>query len=138
MKEEEKGTAPVQGVSLSAAEVEAIDWRVKEDGGSGNPQPQQQEQQRKQRRCWSPELHQRFVDALHHLGGPQTATPKQIRELMKVDGLTTDEVKSHLQKYRIHVRKLSTPSPEQRGDTSKPMAAHFGSPPGPFHDTKSA
>lgn len=25
------------------------------------------------------------------------ATPKQIRELMKVDGLTNDEVKSHLQ-----------------------------------------
>jgi len=25
------------------------------------------------------------------------ATPKQIRDLMKVDGLTNDEVKSHLQ-----------------------------------------
>lgn len=25
------------------------------------------------------------------------ATPKQIRELMQVDGLTNDEVKSHLQ-----------------------------------------
>lgn len=25
------------------------------------------------------------------------ATPKQIRELMKIDGLTNDEVKSHLQ-----------------------------------------
>ncbi|KAK4409744.1 Transcription factor HHO5 [Sesamum angolense] len=131
---EEKGAAPVHGVSLSVAEVEAIDWGVKGYGRSGRSRPQQQEQQRKQRRCWSPELHQRFVDALHHLGGPRTATPKQIRELMKVDGLTNDEVKSHLQKYRIHIRKLSTPSPEQRGDTSKPMAAHFGSPPGPFHD----
>ncbi|MFS8019077.1 putative transcription factor MYB-HB-like family [Helianthus anomalus] len=31
----------------------------------------------------------------------QFATPKQIRELMKVDGLTNDEVKSHLQgEYR--------------------------------------
>jgi SHAQKYF class myb-like DNA-binding protein len=25
------------------------------------------------------------------------ATPKQIRDMMKVDGLTNDEVKSHLQ-----------------------------------------
>lgn len=29
------------------------------------------------------------------------ATPKQIRELMKVDGLTNDEVKSHLQVLTI-------------------------------------
>lgn len=30
------------------------------------------------------------------------ATPKQIRELMQVDGLTNDEVKSHLQ-VGIHI-----------------------------------
>ncbi|KAK8322879.1 hypothetical protein V6Z12_A12G195300 [Gossypium hirsutum] len=52
---------------------------------------------RKQRRCWSPELHRRFLHALQQLGGSHVATPKQIRELMKVDGLTNDEVKSHLQ-----------------------------------------
>lgn len=36
-------------------------------------QQQQQQQQagRKQRRCWSPELHRRFINALEHLGGPQ-------------------------------------------------------------------
>ncbi|GAQ87676.1 transcription factor [Klebsormidium nitens] len=62
---------------------------------------------RKQRRCWSPELHRRFVNALNQLGGSQVATPKQIRELMKVDGLTNDEVKSHLQKYRLHTRRPS-------------------------------
>lgn len=61
--------------------------------------------QRKARRCWSPDLHRRFVHALHILGGSQVATPKQIRELMKVDGLTNDEVKSHLQKYRLHTRR---------------------------------
>ncbi|XBH94905.1 hypothetical protein VPH35_085565 [Triticum aestivum] len=56
-----------------------------------------EQQSRKTRRCWSPELHRHFVAALHQLGGPQVATPKQIREVMKVDGLTNDEVKSHLQ-----------------------------------------
>ncbi|KAI5059920.1 hypothetical protein GOP47_0024340 [Adiantum capillus-veneris] len=61
--------------------------------------------QRKPRRCWSPELHRRFVNALQQLGGSEVATPKQIRELMKVDGLTNDEVKSHLQKYRLHTRR---------------------------------
>lgn len=61
--------------------------------------------QRKPRRCWSPELHRRFVNALQQLGGSEVATPKQIRELMKIDGLTNDEVKSHLQKYRLHTRR---------------------------------
>ncbi|EOX98183.1 Homeodomain-like superfamily protein, putative isoform 2, partial [Theobroma cacao] len=76
-------------------------------------QQQQQQTARKQRRCWSPELHRRFVNALQQLGGSQVATPKQIRELMQVDGLTNDEVKSHLQKYRLHTRRLppSTTTP---------------------------
>ncbi|KAM2193568.1 hypothetical protein ACFX1R_027840 [Malus domestica] len=69
---------------------------------------------RKARRCWSPDLHRRFVNALQMLGGSQVATPKQIRELMKVDGLTNDEVKSHLQKYRLHTRRPS-PSPQAGG-----------------------
>ncbi|KAG2301644.1 hypothetical protein Bca4012_059886 [Brassica carinata] len=69
---------------------------------------------RKARRCWSPDLHRRFVQALQMLGGSQVATPKQIRELMKVDGLTNDEVKSHLQKYRLHTRR-SSPSPQTSG-----------------------
>lgn len=30
----------------------------------------QQQALRKQRRCWTPELHRRFVDALQQLGGP--------------------------------------------------------------------
>ncbi|XP_073059861.1 transcription factor HHO5-like [Primulina eburnea] len=63
----------------------------------------QQLQKQKRRRCWSPELHKRFVDALHQLGGVHEATPKQIKELMKVHGLTNDQVKSHLQKYRLHI-----------------------------------
>ncbi|KAJ8480212.1 hypothetical protein OPV22_023939 [Ensete ventricosum] len=68
---------------------------------------------RKARRCWSPDLHRRFVNALQILGGSQVATPKQIRELMKVDGLTNDEVKSHLQKYRLHTRRpIPAPPPQ--------------------------
>ncbi|KAM0937415.1 putative transcription factor MYB-HB-like family [Dioscorea sansibarensis] len=70
----------------------------------------QQQPARKARRCWSPELHRRFVISLQQLGGAQVATPKQIRELMKVDGLTNDEVKSHLQKYRLHARRAPNSS----------------------------
>ncbi|GMI83636.1 EARLY FLOWERING MYB PROTEIN, HRS1 HOMOLOG4 [Hibiscus trionum] len=115
-------------------------------------QHQQQEQTgRKQRRCWSPELHRRFINALQQLGGSQVATPKQIRELMQVDGLTNDEVKSHLQKYRLHTRRLpattTTPanqsafvlgsghawrSQDQYGESSKTSSSQSGSPQGPL------
>lgn len=83
--------------------------------------PQQLGQtQRKARRCWSPELHRKFVNALQQLGGSQVATPKQIRELMKVDGLTNDEVKSHLQKYRLHTRRLpSSGCPQAMGTVTQ-------------------
>ncbi|KAK1301805.1 putative Myb family transcription factor [Acorus calamus] len=74
---------------------------------STNSETEGQSSHRKARRCWSPELHRRFLHALQLLGGSQTATPKQIREQMKVDGLTNDEVKSHLQKYRLHTRRSS-------------------------------
>ncbi|KAL3814194.1 hypothetical protein ACJIZ3_015462 [Penstemon smallii] len=88
----------------------------------------EQQTARKQRRCWSPELHRRFVNALMQLGGSQVATPKQIRELMEVDGLTNDEVKSHLQKYRIHTRRVSPTS-----NTSKQSNSQSGSPQGPLN-----
>ncbi|KAK7292084.1 hypothetical protein RIF29_07766 [Crotalaria pallida] len=78
---------------------------------------------RKARRCWSPELHRRFVNALQMLGGSQVATPKQIRELMKVDGLTNDEVKSHLQKYRLHTRR---PSPSPQTGAAAPQLVVLG------------
>ncbi|XP_054808144.1 transcription factor HHO3-like [Prosopis cineraria] len=72
---------------------------------------------RKQRRYWSQELHKRFVDALQQLGGADFATPKQIRGLMKVDGLTNDEVKSHLQKFRLHTRRPSHLIQNNNGDS---------------------
>ncbi|KAJ4830095.1 hypothetical protein Tsubulata_017778 [Turnera subulata] len=115
-------------------------------------QPPQQQGGRKQRRCWSPELHRRFVNALQQLGGSQAATPKQIRELMQVDGLTNDEVKSHLQKYRLHTRRVpnAATSPanqsvvalgglwmhqDQYGDSSKATSPQSGSPQGPLQLT---
>ncbi|XP_061345269.1 myb family transcription factor EFM [Gastrolobium bilobum] len=114
--EEKKRAEPEKGVSCQKRENSGNDVAVV-DQGKGSPVPSHaqtnttNQTHRKARRCWSPDLHRRFLNALQMLGGSQVATPKQIRELMKVDGLTNDEVKSHLQKYRLHTRRPS-PSPQ--------------------------
>ena len=78
--------------------------------------------------------------------------PKKIRQLMKVDGLTNDEVKSHLQKYRLHTRRASpsdgsdlqalaadlSAAPEQQYTASQHSTSQSGSPQGPLQLTVSS
>ncbi|MDA9099255.1 Myb family transcription factor, partial [bacterium] len=57
------------------------------------------------RLVWTPALHKRFVDAVTHLG-VKHAVPKTIMSLMNVEGLTRENVASHLQKYRLYLKRL--------------------------------
>ena len=60
---------------------------------------------KKPRVVWSAELHQQFVTAVNTLGIDK-AVPKRILDLMGVQGLTRENVASHLQKYRLYLKRL--------------------------------
>ncbi|CAN4105960.1 unnamed protein product [Withania somnifera] len=75
---------------------------------------------KKPRVVWSVELHQQFVQAVNQLGIDK-AVPKKILELMNVPGLTRENVASHLQKYRLYLRRLSGVSQHQNGLNSSFM-----------------
>ena len=49
------------------------------------------------RLVWTSQLYKRFVDVVAHLG-IKSAVPKTIMQLMNVEGLTWENVASHLQK----------------------------------------
>nr|WDA53392.1 two-component response regulator arr21-like [Erycina pusilla] len=61
---------------------------------------------KKPRVVWSVELHQQFVNAVNQLGIDK-AVPKRILELMNVPGLTRENVASHLQKFRLYLKRIS-------------------------------
>ncbi|AEE76860.1 Protein PHR1-LIKE 2 [Arabidopsis thaliana] len=71
----------------------------------------------KPRLRWTTELHERFVDAVTQLGGPDKATPKTIMRTMGVKGLTLYHLKSHLQKFRLG-RQAGKESTENSKDAS--------------------
>ncbi|MCD7471186.1 hypothetical protein HAX54_011501 [Datura stramonium] len=94
------------------------------------------------RLVWTPQLHKRFVDAVAQLG-IKNAVPKTIMQLMNVDGLTRENVASHLQKYRLYLKRMQGLSSSGSGNSipalsgagvdpatdhlfaSSPVPAHF-------------
>lgn len=85
-----------------------------DDGEEDNDDPSAS---KKPRVVWSVELHQQFVNAVNQLGIDK-AVPKRILELMHVQGLTRENVASHLQKYRLYLKRLSGVAQQQSGMNS--------------------
>ncbi|XP_010265661.1 PREDICTED: two-component response regulator ORR23-like isoform X2 [Nelumbo nucifera] len=77
-----------------------------EENGHENEDPSTQ---KKPRVVWSVELHRKFVAAVNQL----EAVPKRILDLMNVERLTRENVASHLQKYRLYLKRISCVANQQ-------------------------
>ncbi|XP_077242691.1 transcription factor MYBC1-like [Tasmannia lanceolata] len=106
------------------------------DVGSGPGSDEPARTLKRPRLVWTPQLHKRFVDAVAHLG-IKNAVPKTIMQLMSVDGLTRENVASHLQKYRLYLKRMQGLSGAGTGgpiSTADAATEHlFASAPVPHH-----
>ncbi|XP_012851910.1 PREDICTED: nuclear transcription factor Y subunit alpha-like [Erythranthe guttata] len=83
----------------------------KSDGNSDERKGEtsQSGSQKKPKVVWTNSLHNCFLEAIRSIGLDR-AVPKKILEVMNVPGLTRENVASHLQKYRIFLRRVSDAS----------------------------
>lgn len=82
--------------------VEEADSALRSENGNDDPSARTL---KRPRLVWTPQLHKRFVDVVAHLG-IKNAVPKTIMQLMNVEGLTRENVASHLQKYRLYLKRM--------------------------------
>ncbi|XP_028123619.1 two-component response regulator ARR14-like [Camellia sinensis] len=69
---------------------------------------------------WTNALHGQFLEAIRSIG-LERAVPKKILELMNVPGITRENVASHLQKYRIFLKRVSQASYKIQSATERNM-----------------
>uniref|UniRef100_A0A7S0G1Q6 Myb-like domain-containing protein n=1 Tax=Rhodosorus marinus TaxID=101924 RepID=A0A7S0G1Q6_9RHOD len=73
-------------------------------GGTQDSNEGQDARGKKKRLIWTSKLHNCFLEAIRFIG-INNAGPKNVLERMKIRGITTEHVKSHLQKYRNNLKK---------------------------------
>lgn len=101
-----------------------------EDGSSGGPVSNEDPNSKRPARIvWTPQLHKRFVEAVGHLG-IKNAVPKTIMQLMNVEGLTRENVASHLQKYRLHLKRMQAGHSNDGSSASDHLFSTTPLPPG--------
>ncbi|XP_011030193.1 PREDICTED: putative two-component response regulator ARR21 [Populus euphratica] len=91
--------------------------RCRKNGRKEDQEVDSQPPSKKPRVVWTNSLHNRFLQALNHIGLDK-AVPKRILECMSVRGLSRENIASHLQKYRIFLKKVA----ERGGCSSKNLS----------------
>ncbi|KMZ60250.1 hypothetical protein ZOSMA_5G01150 [Zostera marina] len=60
---------------------------------------------KKRRILWTTDLHEKFIKAVNRIG-IHRVVPKKILEIIDAPGLTRENVASHLQKYRLYLKRV--------------------------------
>mmetsp|Transcript_24530 Transcript_24530/g.68262 ORF Transcript_24530/g.68262 Transcript_24530/m.68262 type:complete len:405 (-) Transcript_24530:340-1554(-) len=112
------GPGPSKVAGDTAQSKEETDSQDKDSEGNAS---------KKQRVIWSPEMHQQFVNAVNQLGIDK-AVPKRILDLMNIEGLTRENVASHLQKYRLYLKRMASTqdSSQAASDLMTTSSENFG------------
>ncbi|XP_059430175.1 transcription factor PCL1-like [Corylus avellana] len=129
------GNDPRKTRRIDCGELEA-DSALRAENASDDPSSTARTLKRP-RLVWTPQLHKRFVDVVGHLG-IKNAVPKTIMQLMNVEGLTRENVASHLQKYRLYLKRMhGLPGEVGPSGTASSTSDHqlFASTPVPQHET---
>ncbi|XP_018450308.2 LOW QUALITY PROTEIN: putative two-component response regulator ARR19 [Raphanus sativus] len=108
-------THPMQSdlVKSNDSEQDSNDFRsVSNYNGEQSIDKKKERYFKKQRMLWTADLQQKFLEAINIVGGPKNATPKLLLKClqdMKIEGLTRNNVSSHLQKYRLSLEQNKIP-----------------------------
>ncbi|KAM7511627.1 hypothetical protein LguiB_010502 [Lonicera macranthoides] len=110
-EESESGEGPL-GNNDQNGKVSRKRKDEEEDGDDNGHENEDSGTQKRPRVVWSIELHRKFVAAVNQLGIDK-AFPKRILDMMNVEGLTRENVASHLQKYRLYLKRISSVASHQ-------------------------
>jgi len=112
-------STPTNGSISRTASCASIRSEASADGSNS---------EKKVRFVWEPEVHRRFCEAVHTLG-VNSAKPQAIAHLMQMHGPgapTRQNIKSHLQKYRIFLAKRQQASTADRSGDGNQKADSDG------------
>ncbi|RDX99421.1 Transcription factor LUX, partial [Mucuna pruriens] len=134
-EEEEEEDTDRDGSGSDSRKQRKIDCAEEADSAVRTENSAERTAVKRPRLVWTPQLHKRFVDVVAHLG-IKNAVPKTIMQLMNVEGLTRENVASHLQKYRLYLKRmqgLSNEGPSSSdqlfASTPVPQSLHDSAPP---------
>ncbi|KAM0930442.1 hypothetical protein ACQ4PT_001121 [Festuca glaucescens] len=108
-------------IAKGGAKSKKCSKKKRNDGeGSDDNRESRRTTRKKPRVSWTGELHNRFLEVVNRLGVDR-AVPKAILQMMNVHNLSRENVASHLQKYRLFLKRVTDDptKPNHMGDSSE-------------------